>query len=151
VGRDSSVGIATRYGLDGLGIESRWGRDFPQPSRPALGPTQPPVQWVPCLFPRGKTGRGVGLATPSPPCAEAHESVQLYLYSPSWALRPVIGWTFTFTNSLGQSHYWEANGSSPNNFPILYETRKFTTNFITSPWARSTQKRLVILLLKDLF
>jgi hypothetical protein len=25
MGRDSSVGIATRYGLDGPGIESRWG------------------------------------------------------------------------------------------------------------------------------
>jgi hypothetical protein len=44
VGWDSIVGIATRYGLDGPGIESRWGRDFTQPSRPALGPTQPPVQ-----------------------------------------------------------------------------------------------------------
>ena len=43
VGRDSSVGIATRYGLDGPGIESRWGRDFPHPSRPALGPTHPPI------------------------------------------------------------------------------------------------------------
>jgi hypothetical protein len=53
-GRDSSVGIATRYGLDGPGIESRWGRDFPHPSRPALGPTQPPIQWVPGLFPEGK-------------------------------------------------------------------------------------------------
>jgi len=39
VGRDSSVGIATRYGLGGRGIESRWWRDFPHPSRPALGPT----------------------------------------------------------------------------------------------------------------
>ena len=48
-GRDSSVSIATRYGLDGPGIESRWGRDFPHPSTPALGPTQPPVQWVPGL------------------------------------------------------------------------------------------------------
>jgi hypothetical protein len=27
-GRDSSVGIATGYGMDGPGIESRWGRDF---------------------------------------------------------------------------------------------------------------------------
>jgi len=26
--QDSSVGIATRYGLDGPGIESQWGRDF---------------------------------------------------------------------------------------------------------------------------
>jgi len=46
VGRDSSVGIATRYGLDSPGIESRWGRDFPHPSRTALGPTQPPTQWT---------------------------------------------------------------------------------------------------------
>jgi hypothetical protein len=41
VGQGSSVGIATRYGLDDPGIESRWGRDFPYPSRPALGPNQP--------------------------------------------------------------------------------------------------------------
>jgi hypothetical protein len=42
----SAVGIATGYGLDGPGIESRWGggRDFPHLFRPVLGPTQPPVQ-----------------------------------------------------------------------------------------------------------
>ena len=45
-GSGSSVGIATAYGLDGPGIESRWGRDFPHLSRPALRPTHPPVQWV---------------------------------------------------------------------------------------------------------
>jgi hypothetical protein len=45
----SVVGIATAYGLDGPRIESRWGRDFPYLSRPALMPTQPPVQWVPRL------------------------------------------------------------------------------------------------------
>ena len=42
-GPGSVVGIATAYGLDGPGIESRGGRDFPHLSRPALRPTQPPV------------------------------------------------------------------------------------------------------------
>jgi len=31
VGRDSSVGIATRYGLDGPGIESHWGVRYSAP------------------------------------------------------------------------------------------------------------------------
>jgi hypothetical protein len=47
-GPGSSVGIATDYGLDGP--ESNPGRDeIFRPSRPALGPTQPTVQWVPGL------------------------------------------------------------------------------------------------------
>ena len=57
MGRDSTVGIATRYVLDGPGIESRWGPDFPHPSRPALGPTQPPIQWVQVIS-RGGTAAG---------------------------------------------------------------------------------------------
>ena len=48
-GPGSSVGMATDYGLDGPRIESRWGEIF-RLSRPALGPTQPPVQWVPGIF-----------------------------------------------------------------------------------------------------
>ena len=39
----SVVGIATRYRMDRPGIESRWGRDFPHLSRPALEPTQLPA------------------------------------------------------------------------------------------------------------
>jgi hypothetical protein len=62
----SSVGIANDYGLDGSGIESRWGRDFSHTSRPALGSTQPPVQWVPGLFPGGRKRLGSD-ADPSPP------------------------------------------------------------------------------------
>jgi hypothetical protein len=31
IGRDSSVGTATRCGLGGLGIESRWGKRFTAP------------------------------------------------------------------------------------------------------------------------
>ena len=53
-GRGSSVSIVTRYGPEGPGIESRWRRDFPHPTRPVLRPTQPPIQWVPGLFTRGK-------------------------------------------------------------------------------------------------
>jgi hypothetical protein len=60
----SSVRIATDDGLDGPRIESRWGPDFPHLSRPALGPTQPPVQWVPGLS-RGKERPGRD-ADPSP-------------------------------------------------------------------------------------
>jgi hypothetical protein len=47
--RDSVVGIATRYGLEGPGIESRWGEIFRTYPHRAPGPTQPPVQWVPGL------------------------------------------------------------------------------------------------------
>jgi hypothetical protein len=46
-GPGSTVGIVTGHGLDGPGIESRWGRNFPHLYRPALEPTQPSVQWVP--------------------------------------------------------------------------------------------------------
>jgi hypothetical protein len=47
--RDSAVGIVTRYEMGGPRIESRWGRDFPHPFRPAVGPTHPPIQRVPGL------------------------------------------------------------------------------------------------------
>jgi len=44
-GPGSSVGIATDYELDGPGSSPGGDENF-RPSRPALGPTQPPVQWV---------------------------------------------------------------------------------------------------------
>ena len=53
-GPDSSVGIATYYGLNGPRIESRWKGDFPYPSRAALGRIQPPEACVPGTFPGGK-------------------------------------------------------------------------------------------------
>jgi hypothetical protein len=80
-GPGSSVGIATRYGLDGLGIESLWGRDFPQTSRPALGPTQPPIEWVLGLF-RWLKRPGRGVDHPPPSSADFKERVELYLCPP---------------------------------------------------------------------
>ena len=47
-GPGSSVGIATGYGLDGPG-SNPGGDEIFRPSRPALGPTQHPVQCVPDL------------------------------------------------------------------------------------------------------
>jgi hypothetical protein len=52
--RDSSVGIATRYGVKGPGIEIRLRQDFPHPSKKALGSTQPPIQCVLGFFPGSK-------------------------------------------------------------------------------------------------
>jgi hypothetical protein len=59
----SSVGIATDYGLDGPGIESRWGGgDFPPVQ---TGPGAHPAPWSmgTWSFPGGKCGRGVLLTT----------------------------------------------------------------------------------------
>jgi hypothetical protein len=50
---DNVVGIATCYGLDRPGFESRWGQEIfssLEPHRPALGNTQHPILWVPKIF-----------------------------------------------------------------------------------------------------
>ena len=79
VGRGSSVGVVSRYGLDGPGIETRWQRDFPHSSRPALGPTQPPIQRQEVSFPEVKrSGRGVD--HPSLSSAEFKQIAELPLW-----------------------------------------------------------------------
>jgi len=47
-GPGSSVSIVTDYGLDGP-RSNPGGDEIFRPYRPALGPTQPPVKWVPDL------------------------------------------------------------------------------------------------------
>ena len=74
-GRDSSVGIATRYGLDGPGIESRWGARFSAPVQ--TGPVAHPA-----FYTMGtgsftvvkRPGRGVD--HPRPSSAEVKERVE---------------------------------------------------------------------------
>jgi hypothetical protein len=63
--RGGSVSIVTDYGLDDGGSIPDIGFFFlVSASRPALGPTQPLVQWVPeVLSPGVKRGRGVMLTT----------------------------------------------------------------------------------------
>jgi hypothetical protein len=61
--RDSSVGIATGYGVDGRGsITGRGNSSFTL----ALGPTQPPIQRVPGAISPGLKGPGCE-ADQSPP------------------------------------------------------------------------------------
>jgi len=97
----SSVGIATGYGLDGPGIKSRWGRDFPHLSSRPWGPPSALYNgyWV---FPGGKERPGRD-ADPSPPSsAVSHENKAIPLL-PLWAVWPVQSLSactrvyFTFT------------------------------------------------------
>jgi hypothetical protein len=80
---------AWRYGLDGSGIESRWERDFPHPSRLALGPTQPTVTFLGVHLP----GRGVD--HPPPSNAKFKERVELNFYCPLWAFVTRYGMNLT--------------------------------------------------------
>jgi hypothetical protein len=102
VGRDSSLGVATRKGLDGPGSippgawmfvlrvlhgrrkktkartiktkkQSRWGR--------ALEPTQPPTQQVPRIFPGSQAARR-GANYPPPPSAVVKDRATPHLPHP---------------------------------------------------------------------
>jgi hypothetical protein len=75
-GRDSSVGIATHYRLDGPGIESRWGARFFAPTQ--TGPGAHPASYTMGTgsFP-GVNQPGRGVDHPPPSSAEVKERVEL--------------------------------------------------------------------------
>jgi len=89
-GPDNSVGIATLYGLDGPGIESRWGGARLSAS----------VQTGPGAHPASHTigtGSFPGVKRPGrddhplPSSAEVKERVELHLFSPFGPSWPVVG------------------------------------------------------------
>jgi hypothetical protein len=65
ISRASIICIATCYGLDSPWFKSQWEPDFPCQPRPALGPTQTPVQWTLGLIPGGNAAGGWHLASTS--------------------------------------------------------------------------------------
>jgi len=107
--------------------------DFTHPSRPALGPTQPPIQWVP-----GLSGCKVAGAWHWPPTSssdEVKERVELYIYTsgPSWH---VLGWTLPFPlylyslalhTSLLSAHCWIVGFLTPSNTYVNMQMVSKTT------------------------
>jgi hypothetical protein len=90
VGRHSSVGIATRYGLDGPGVESRWGGETYH-TRPDRACGSPSLLYIEYRVFTGVKAAEAWRWPSTPSSAEVKERVELYFYTsgPSW---PVIGW-----------------------------------------------------------
>ena len=150
------VNIATGYVLDVSGIESQWEPDFLYLSRLALGPTQPPVQWTPGLFP-GVKQLGCGIEHPNPSSAEA-EGVELYLYLPFGPSWPLTRWTlklyltcvvFGHSNILALSSFlwWQSTTDSifSNCFWwMVVKSGIFFTNFgIFVPFSGLSKKNTI--------
>ena len=79
-GPDSSVGIATRYGLDGSGIESRLGRVFSASVQTGPGDHQVSCTTATGSFP-GVKRPGRGAHHPLPSNAEFEGRLELYICS----------------------------------------------------------------------
>ena len=89
MGRYSRVGIATCYGLDAPGIESRSGVRFSAPIQTGPGEHPAPYTVGTGYFPgKNRPGRGVEHLLPS--SADVKKRVELYCApsGPSW---PVLG------------------------------------------------------------
>jgi len=81
-GPGTVVRIAIGYGLDGPGIETRWGVRFSAPVQ--TGPRSPPSLLYNGyrVFPGGKERPGRDADTSPPSSAIGHERVEVYIYCP---------------------------------------------------------------------
>ena len=103
-GRDSSVGIATRYGLDGPWIESRCGGGARFSAPVQTGPGAHPAS---CTMGTGSflgvKRQGRGVEHPPTSSAEVEGRVELYICSPSGPSWPVVGRNLPLPLTCNQS------------------------------------------------
>jgi hypothetical protein len=101
------VDIALRYGLDNRGSRVRLpvgARNslFTTASRTVLGPTQPPIQWVPGTLSLEVKRPGLEADHSPPSSTEVREWVELYIHfpsTPSWRGAQSTGTNLHFTFS----------------------------------------------------
>jgi hypothetical protein len=153
------------------GFDPRQGqRTFPlsSVSRPALGPTQPPVQWVPGVLSPGVKARPGRDADHSSPSSAEVVNEKLYLLSPQvppWRVTGLLYFFFTFcchqTTSKGtykreklmkvtrkkkvKCKKWRQNKSYPLNFnghyPLLTNNMTRRPHFSYCPCLIRTYKQ----------
>jgi hypothetical protein len=113
--RDNSVGIATRYGLEGPGIESRWGEIFRTYPDRLQGPPSLLYNGY-RVFPGGKCVRGVMLTT--------HPLLVARL-GKSWAIPPLTLWILLglLRGSLYHTYETETVGCSQDSVRVAFDPK----------------------------
>ena len=86
--RESVISLATRYGLDGPGIESWWGVRFSAPVQTGPGAHPASCTMGTGSFPGVKSGRGMTLTLPPLPVMWSRKSRAIPRL-PLWAVQPV--------------------------------------------------------------
>jgi hypothetical protein len=130
-GQDSVVGLATRHGLDGPGIESRWRARSAAPVQTGPGADPASSTMGTVSFPGVKWPRR-GFDHPLLSSAEVKERVQLYLYSPSGPSLPVLRWTLPLLAYFGRNMFC---------FNMKYGPRRRLEGGIYTPPCRINTRR----------
>ena len=117
VGRDNSVGIATGYGLDGPGIESRWEARFSAPVQTRPG-VHPDSYTMGTLSFQGVKQPGHGFNHPPPP--PPHLSPTLKKKGYSYTSTPPLGLRGLFLVEL----YLLPAGSTPKALHFTYRVHR---------------------------